>query len=81
MRALEAFDLIETEAAHFGRARQVQRTLAAQGQRGRRLPDLLVAAAAETAGLAVLHYDVDFDLIARVTGQWCEWVVPAGNVN
>jgi hypothetical protein len=26
----------------------------------------------------VLHYDADFDLIAAVTGQPTEWVVPAG---
>jgi hypothetical protein len=28
----------------------------------------------------VLHYDADFDLISEVTGQRCEWVVPAGSV-
>jgi hypothetical protein len=28
----------------------------------------------------VLHYDADFDLIASVTGQRCQWVVPAGSV-
>jgi predicted nucleic acid-binding protein len=32
-------------------------------------PDLLVAAAAERAGIAVLHHDQDFDRIAAVTGQ------------
>jgi predicted nuclease of predicted toxin-antitoxin system len=36
------------------------------------------AAAAEAADLVVLHYDADFDLIAAVTGQPTEWVVPAG---
>jgi hypothetical protein len=29
----------------------------------------------------VLHYDADFDLISRVTGQPCEWVVPAGAID
>ena len=33
------------------------------------VPDLLIAAVAELAGLIVLHFDKDFDLIARVTGQ------------
>lgn len=33
------------------------------------IPDLLVAATAELAGLTVLHCDKDFDLIAAVTGQ------------
>jgi hypothetical protein len=29
----------------------------------------------------VLHYDADFDRIAIVTGQPCEWVVSAGSVD
>jgi predicted nucleic acid-binding protein len=78
---LESFELVETTAAHVRRARQVQRLLAAKHQHGRKLPDLLVAAAAETSSLAVLHYDADFDRIAAVTGQPCEWVVPAGSVD
>ena len=79
--ALEVFDRIETTASHVIRARQVQRLLASTSQRGRKIPDLLVAAAAEEAGLTVLHYDADFDLIASVTGQFVEWVVPAGSVD
>jgi hypothetical protein len=31
-------------------------------------------------GVTVLHYDGDFDMIASVTGQRCQWVVPAGTV-
>jgi len=79
--ALDAFELIETTADHVARARQVQRLLAAKHQRGRKIPDLLVAAAAEQRGLAVLHYDADFDRIATLTGQRCEWVVAAGTVD
>jgi hypothetical protein len=78
---LESFQLIETTAEHVRRARQVQRLLAERHQRGRKVPDLLVAAAAETAGVMVMHYDGDFDRIAAVTGQSCEWVVPAGTVD
>jgi predicted nucleic acid-binding protein len=78
--ALDAFDLVETSAAHIRRSLQVQRLLAARSQRGRKIPDLLIAAAAEELDLAVLHYDADFDLISMVTGQPCEWVVPAGSV-
>ena len=37
-------------------------------------PDLIVAAAAELAGLTVLHSDKDFDVIASVTGQPAEWL-------
>jgi hypothetical protein len=80
MESLAEFALVEIESRHFVRARQVQRLLASASQRGRKVPDLLVAAAAEDAGLVLLHYDADFDRIADVTGQRCEWVVPAGSV-
>jgi predicted nucleic acid-binding protein len=81
LTALDAFDRIETTAEHMARARQVQRMLAAASQRGRKIPDLLVAAAAESSGRVVLHYDADFDRIAAVTGQRCEWVVPSGSAD
>ncbi len=52
------------------RALDVQLVLADAGQhRAPSVPDLLVAATAELAGLTVLHVDKDFELIARVTGQ------------
>ena len=81
LTALGAFDLVETEARHVKRARHVQRMLAARSQQGRKVPDLLVAATAEDAGLIVLHYDSDFDHIASVTGQTCEWVAPPGSID
>jgi predicted nucleic acid-binding protein len=63
------------------RAIDVQRSLMGTSQhRGTKIPDLLVAAVAETEGLTVLHYDVDFDRIAEATGQPCEWVVPRGTL-
>jgi hypothetical protein len=45
------------------------------------VPELLIAAAAEARDLIVLHYDADFDRIAAVTGQRCEWILPAGSVD
>lgn len=81
LRALDVFIALETTAEHVRRGRQVQRLLAANHQRGRKIPDLLIAAAAEAHELTVLHYDADFDRIASVTGQPCEWVVPAGTVD
>lgn len=36
---------------------------------------------AEIEGLAVIHYDADFDRIAEVTGQPSQWVVEAGTVS
>jgi len=48
---------------------------------GAKIADLLIASAAEAGGLVVLHYDQDFDIIADVTGQSTEWIVPAGTVS
>ena len=63
------------------RGREVQAGLVARGQhRAVSVPDLLIAATAEIEGLTVLHYDADFDLIADITGQACEWVVPKGTI-
>lgn len=55
------------------RAMEVQQVLADRGQhRAPAIPDLLIAATAELAGLTVLHYDKDFELIATITGQPAE---------
>jgi hypothetical protein len=44
--------------------------LAGRGQhRAPSIPDLIMAATAELAGLTVLHLDKDFEVIADVTGQ------------
>jgi predicted nucleic acid-binding protein len=64
------------------RALEVQGTLAERSQhRAVPLPDLLIAACAELAGLAVLHYDADFERIAKLTGQPTRWIVPRGSVS
>jgi predicted nucleic acid-binding protein len=58
------------------RAVEVQMLLADQGRhRAPSVPDLVVAATAELAGLTVLHVDKDFDLIAEITGQPTERLV------
>jgi len=55
------------------RAIEVQLLLADRGQhRAPAIPDLLVAATAELAGLVVLHDDKDFTLISELTGQPAE---------
>jgi len=55
------------------RAVEVQLLLAGQGQhRAPSIPDVLIAATAELAGLTVLHLDKDFELIAGITGQSTE---------
>ena len=52
------------------RAVEVLLLLADRGQhRAPSIPDLIVAATAELAGLTVLHVDKDFELIAEITSQ------------
>lgn len=75
------FPLIEVDAADLRRAASVQRALADVGLRGRKVPDLVIAAVAERGGLTVLHYDRDFDLISQVTRQATSWVVPSGSID
>lgn len=72
---------VDIEQVDFDRAVDVLEGLAGSGHhRAARIPDLIIAAVAERHRLTVLHYDKDFDLIGRVTGQPVEWVVPAGSV-
>ncbi|MGF1667762.1 MAG: PIN domain-containing protein [Acidimicrobiia bacterium] len=70
-----------TGAQVMARAVEVQGMLAARGVHRVKLPDLIIAAAGEAAGIAVLHYDSDFDLIAGVTGQEVEWVAERGTID
>ena len=58
----------------------VQELLASRGRHRLPIPDLIIAAAAETAGMTVLQYDADFDNIAAVTRQDVEGVVPKGSL-
>ena len=71
---------VELAEATFQRAIEVQGLLAMRGQHRVPMPELIIAAAAERAGMVLLHYDADFDRIASVTGQAMEWVVVRGSV-
>ncbi len=65
------------------RALDVYRTLAHQGgahQRSVGHQDLLIAAAAESASVELLHYDEDFERIAAITGQPTRWIAPRGSL-
>ena len=75
-----AYRRIPLDDGTFVRAIDVQGRLAKSGGHRLPIPDLIVAAAAEGAGLTVLHYDAHFDQIGSVTGQPMEWVVPRGSV-
>ncbi len=50
-------------------------------QRAVKHPDLLIAAAAEAAELAVLHYDEDFERIAAITRQPHRWLAGPGSLS
>ncbi len=79
-RRVLAYGKVRLTEEIFERAIAVQGELAKSGRHRVPIPDLIIAAAAELAGLAVLHYDRDYDLIAETTGQSAEWVVPQGSV-
>ena len=79
--ALHAQRWIDVTAEAMNRALEVHRALAGRSQhRHFRLPDLIIAAAAELNDATVLHYDADFDRIAGITGQDTEWVATKGSL-
>jgi hypothetical protein len=75
------YERLATHDEDWRRALNIQATLWRSGQvRAVGFPDLLVAAVAERERVTVLHYDADYDLIARVTGQPVQWIVTRGTV-
>jgi hypothetical protein len=78
---LRAMPRVAVTDSVVDRALEVQSLLASRSQhRSVPLPDLLIAACAEAGGLTVLHYDADYDRIAKLTGQPVQWVIPRGTV-
>lgn len=80
---LSAIPTCPISAGEWSRALLVYRELAELGAGMHRKvghQDLLIAAAAESAGITLLHYDADFDLIAEVTGQPTRWLAPKGSL-
>jgi predicted nucleic acid-binding protein len=79
--ALRGMPRVVLDEAAVERALTVQGKLAQRSQhRAVPLPDLLIAACAENAGLTVLHYDADFDRIGELTKQPTQWIVPRGSM-
>jgi predicted nucleic acid-binding protein len=75
------YEWLSTEDADWRRVLDLQQQLWRTGAVRRvPLPDLLIAAVAERHRLTVVHYDADFELIAALTGQPAQWVVPRGSV-
>jgi len=64
-------------------ALRAQSELAAVGHHRLSPSDLIVAACAHRSGYGVLHYDRDYDVIARHTSLdfLSEWVAPAGSLD
>ena len=80
-RDLDALAKAPNDHDSWDRAMDVWRELVLQGRhRQVKIPDLLVAASAEIAGLPVCHYDGDFDVIAAVTGQPVRAIAPIGSL-
>lgn len=79
---LRGFDWLPTTDEVWDRALDVQTQLVGVGNwRAASLADLVIAATAERHGATVLHYDGDYDMIAAVTGQPMQWVVPRGSTD
>lgn len=76
---LDAFESVPMPAGLWERARQVQISLAATGDH-RRVPpvDLLIGCAAETASVPIVHYDRDYERLARVSALEHHWLLPDG---
>jgi hypothetical protein len=80
---LRGLSWVEPHAADWLRAREVYRVLGGRPgmtQRSVKHPDLLIAAAAERAGLTLVHYDADYEAIAEITGQSVRWAAPRGSL-
>ena len=45
-----------------------------------KLPDLLIAACAQDAGIGVVHYDAHFDALAKVLDFESRWIAPRGSL-
>lgn len=79
---LDAFESVAMDANLWTRARELQTLLSVSGDH-RRVPpvDLLIGAAAEKAGVPLVHYDRDYERIARVSGLQQHWLVPDGTLS
>ena len=80
---LDALEDVPVTSSMWTRAIDVYESLAKRGGAHHRQVskmDLLIAAAAEGAGMSLLHYDADYDVIAKVTGQRACWIAPRGTL-
>jgi predicted nucleic acid-binding protein len=78
-KRLEAFEFVTMGAELWKRARELQILMSATGDH-RRAPvvDLFIGAAAERADVPLVHYDRDYERLARVSDLRHHWLVPDG---
>lgn len=76
---LRTFESVPMAGELWATVRSVQLLLSAGGVH-RRVPpvDLLIAASAEAAKVPLVHYDRDYERIARVSSLDARWLVPDG---
>jgi hypothetical protein len=76
---LRAFESVSASPGVWARVRELQLALAANGDH-RRVPpvDLLIGVTAEQAGVPLVHYDRDYERLARVSALQHRWLVPDG---
>ena len=81
--SLDALHQIPLDAGTADRAEEVQSQLTRRPLHHHSVGvnELLIAAAAEAAGVTIWHYDEDYDRIAAVSGQPAEWIVARGSVS
>lgn len=78
----DGFEQLAMPDEIWQRALEVQAELAKRSaRRGAALPDLLIAATAERHDVTVLHYHHEYDLIASMTNQPTQWIVPRGTAD
>nr|WP_281497317.1 PIN domain nuclease [Ornithinimicrobium sp. F0845] len=78
----DGFESLAMPDEIWDRAIEVQADLATTStHRGVALSDLLIAATAERHEVTLVHYDHDYDAVARVTGQPMRWVVAPGSLD
>jgi predicted nucleic acid-binding protein len=78
-KRLDAFPSVPMGAELWTRARELQLLLTSGGDH-RRVPpaDLLIAAAAEAADVPLIHYDRDYERLAKIGRLEHHWFLPDG---
>jgi predicted nucleic acid-binding protein len=74
---LDAYPEPNQPAGLWARAEEVGERVAGHGVR---LMDLLIATWADLGGHVLVHYDQQYDVIAKATGQPARWVAPRGSL-